>query len=113
MREIHVSKKGSDYNEGTKNSPYLTIQKAAEAAMAGDTVIVHEGEYREWVRPRNPGLGELRRITYKAADGEKVVIKGSEILRGWENLKDGIWQTSIDNSEFGEFNPFAKQVWGD
>lgn len=113
MREIHVSKKGNDRNEGTITSPYLTIQRAADVAVAGDTVIVHEGEYREWVRPKNPGLGDLRRITYQAADGEKVVIKGSEILGGWEKIGDGIWQTSIDNSEFGEFNPFATQVWGD
>ena len=113
MREIHVSKKGNDFNDGTSGSPYLTIQKAADAAMAGDTVVGHEGEDREWVRPRNPGLSERRRITYKAAEGEKVVIKGSEILGGWKKIKDGIWQTCIDNSEFGEFNPFEKQVWGD
>lgn len=42
----HVSKKGSDDNKGTADSPFVTIQKAAEVAEAGDRVIVHEGVYR-------------------------------------------------------------------
>ena len=52
MRKIYyVSKQGSDQNIGTKQNPFATIQKAAEIAVAGDKVIVHKGEYREWVRP--------------------------------------------------------------
>ena len=42
-REYHVSKKGSDKNEGTKEAPFLTIQRAADIAAPGDIVIVHEG----------------------------------------------------------------------
>ena len=38
----HVSKKGSDQNSGSAESPFLTIQKAADTAIAGDTVIVGE-----------------------------------------------------------------------
>lgn len=75
-REYHVSKRGSDKNEGTKEAPFLTIQRAADIAAPGDIVIVHEGEYREWVRPRNGGVHESLRITYEAAEGEHVVIKG-------------------------------------
>lgn len=44
----YVAKSGSDRNPGTKNCPFLTIQRAADVAVAGDTVIVHEGVYREW-----------------------------------------------------------------
>ena len=39
----YVAKSGSDRNPGTKNCPFLTIQRAADVAVAGDTVIVHEG----------------------------------------------------------------------
>lgn len=53
----HVAKSGSDRNPGTTEEPLLTIQRAAELAWAGDRVTVHEGEYREWVRPRNGGWG--------------------------------------------------------
>ena len=58
----HVSKKGSDRNPGTEAAPFLTIQRAADAAEAGDGVVVHEGVYREWVRPRNGGLSDSCRI---------------------------------------------------
>ena len=54
--EYHVAKSGSDTAKGTKQDPLLTINKAAASAVAGDKVIVHEGEYREWVNPQNPGL---------------------------------------------------------
>jgi hypothetical protein len=47
--EIHVSKNGTDSNAGGGKAPYLTIGRAAAAAQAGDTVIVHGGTYREWV----------------------------------------------------------------
>ncbi|SIR23776.1 right-handed parallel beta-helix repeat-containing protein [Halanaerobium kushneri] len=111
--EYHVSKKGSDFNSGTKEEPFLTINKAAAAAQAGDTVIVHEGTYREWVKPQNRGLSESRRITYQAAEDEKVVIKGSEKINDWENVEDSIWKTEIDNQFFGEYNPYQKEIFGD
>ena len=52
----HVSKAGSDHSPGTEAAPFLTIQKAAEEAQSGDKVVVHEGVYREWIKPRNGGL---------------------------------------------------------
>ena len=47
----HVSPSGSDRNPGTEDLPFKTIQRAADLAMPGDTVVVHAGEYREWVDP--------------------------------------------------------------
>ena len=49
-REYHVAKRGNDQNLGTYESPFLTISKAAKIAEEGDTVIVHEGVYRECER---------------------------------------------------------------
>ncbi|MFP4199037.1 MAG: right-handed parallel beta-helix repeat-containing protein [Halanaerobium sp.] len=112
-KKYHVSKKGSDFNRGTKESPFLTINKAAEVAQAGDTVIVHEGTYREWVKPQNRGLSDKRRITYKAAEGEEVVIKGSERIEDWEKVEAGIWKVEIDNQFFGDYNPYQKEIFGD
>ena len=67
----HVSKQGNDRYIGTEEAPFLTINRAARVAAAGDTVVVHEGVYREWVDPKNGGLNDLCRITYTAAEGEK------------------------------------------
>ena len=71
----HVSKNGSDKNNGSFDAPFLTIQKAADMAASGDKIIVHEGVYREWVKPRNGGLSDSCRIIYEAAEGERVIIK--------------------------------------
>ena len=109
----HVSKKGSDRNPGTEAAPFLTIQRAADAAEAGDRVVVHEGVYREWVRPRNGGLSDSCRIVYEAAEGEHAVIKGSERITGWSRVQGNVWKVCLDNGFFGAFNPYACPVKGD
>lgn len=113
MADIHVAVCGSDAADGTSRSPLRSIQAAAELAQPGDTVVVHEGVYREWVRPRRGGLGEHRRITYVAADGEHVRITGSERVTGWTSEGGDVWRVAIDNSVFGELNPFAAEIAGD
>lgn len=111
--EYHVAKNGSDLGKGTKEDPFLTINRAASLAQPGDTVIVHEGVYREWVKPQNSGLSNTRRITYQAAEGEKVIIKGSEQIRGWEQFEGSIWRVVLPNGFFGDFNPYREEIFGD
>lgn len=109
----HVSPKGNDFANGTQDSPFKTINHAAQIAIAGDTVIVHEGVYREHVNPKNGGYNAYNRITYKVADGEHAVIKGSEVVTGWEKVKGTVWKKTLPNSFFGNWNPFALEVFGD
>lgn len=113
VHEYHVAKTGSDWGLGTKEDPFLTISKAARVALPGDSITVHEGEYREWVRPKNKGLSDLRRITYQAVPGEKVVIKGSERIQNWVQVEGSIWKAVLPNAFFGDFNPYQRQVMGD
>ena len=112
-REYHVSPMGSDKNLGTKENPFLTISRAAALAEEGDTVIVHEGVYREWVKPEHGARSNNTRITYTAAEGEHPVIKGSEILGGWTKKDDGMWTASVSNDIFGDYNPYETEVNGD
>ncbi|PRO67312.1 hypothetical protein C6I21_00770 [Alkalicoccus urumqiensis] len=111
--EYHVAKHGTDAGQGTSGDPFLTINRAAEAAEAGDTVTVHEGVYREWVKPKHPGRSHWRRITYQAAEGEKVVIKGSEEVTGWEKVDGTVWKVTVSHDLFPEGNPFAEELFGD
>ncbi len=87
-KTYHVAqtKKASDINSGSLEYPFLTIQKAADIAEAGDTIIIHEGTYREIVKPKNDGTS-MAPITFKAAEGEKVVISALEKLSGFIEYK--------------------------
>ena len=110
---IHVDKKGSDCGLGNVESPFLTIDKAALVAQPGDSIIVHEGIYREEITHINTGLSESRRISFEAAKDEQVIIKGSEEITGWQQIDGSIWKVEIDNKIFKDFNPFATKLFGD
>jgi hypothetical protein len=111
-REIHVSKAGSDSASGNEAQPYLTIIRAASVAQSGDVVIVHTGTYREWVKPARGGTDENKRITYRAAPGEEVFVKGSERITSWTPEAGGVWKVELPNSFFDAYNPYALQVSG-
>jgi len=111
--EYFVSQKiGNDKNKGTQKSPFKTIQHAADIAIAGDTVTVLEGVYREQIVPKNGGK-EGKPIIYQAAKDAKVEIKGSEIITGWENVEGDIWKAKVSNEIFGNFNPYQLVLTGD
>ncbi|MBN1777574.1 MAG: right-handed parallel beta-helix repeat-containing protein [Clostridiales bacterium] len=112
-QEYHVAKSGSDFQCGSKALPFQTIGHAAAIAEPGDRVIVHEGVYREWVKPANAGTNDLQRIVYEAAADEKVVVKGSEQITGWENIGGTAWKVALPNTFFGDYNPYAHQLGGD
>jgi alpha-N-arabinofuranosidase len=110
---FHVAKTGNDSNGGSEKAPFLTIQRAAGRAKSGDVVLVHQGVYREWVKPRFGGKSSLEPIIYEAVRGEKVTIKGSEILDDWVNLKGSLWTARVDNRIFGDDNPYEEVLYGD
>jgi len=111
--EYHVSVKGSDAGDGSLKHPFRTIMAAANAAMPGDVITVHAGTYREQITPPRGGSSDRERIVYQAAKGERVVIKGSEIVTGWERAGGDTWMVRLPNSFFGKFNPYSDRIRGD
>ncbi|ARN56258.1 carbohydrate-binding protein [Sedimentisphaera salicampi] len=112
-QQYHVSKDGSDSNEGFLNAPFKTISAAAKIAQPGDVITVHEGVYRERINPPRGGESNKRRIVYQAAAGEDVVIKGSERVTDWEKVQNDTWKITKPNSFFGGFNPYDDLISGD
>ena len=110
--EYHVAKTGNDNNAGTLEQPFLTINHAAQIAVAGDIVTVHAGVYREWVSPANGGTEDARIIYQSAGDGE-VVISGAEQVKNWKNEEGQIWSAEVDNSMFTHRHPFKEDLAGD
>jgi hypothetical protein len=110
-RVFYVSPKGNDLNLGNRKRPFLTISKASDIAIAGDTIIVHAGVYRERIDPRNSGKSANERIVYMSAKNERVVIKGSEIVKGWIQVNEGVRKIELPDSFFGSYNPFKDNNW--
>lgn len=109
---LHVAAQAPQGGDGSEARPLNRIQQAADIATAGDTVVVHEGIYRENVNPKHAGTN-IERITYTAAPNEHVTIAGSEIATNWQSDGQGIWHVEIPNTRFGEFNPYAEPLEGD
>jgi alpha-L-arabinofuranosidase len=111
--DYHVSTHGDDADDGSEARPLRTISAAAQRALPGDVITVHEGVYRERVDPPRGGTSDSERITYQAAPGERVVIKGSEPITGWQEVRNDTWKVTLPNAFFGDFNPYREEIRGD
>jgi len=111
--DFHVALSGDDANPGTQAAPLRTIQRAADLAQPGDVITVHEGVYRERIKPPRGGQSDQNRIVYQAAPGEKVEIKGSEVVRNWVKVQNDVWKATLPNSFFGGLNPYSDLIHGD
>ena len=65
----------NDFNPGTEELPWLTIQHAADTVQAGDTVIVREGAYSERVTVQVSGTGTAR-IVFSVKENENAIMEG-------------------------------------
>jgi len=84
----YVAKNGNDANPGSEAEPWLTIQKAADALVAGDTVYIKEGTYNEQVVPQNSG-GSGNYITYAAYPVDTATIDGNSVR--WPSYETGLF----------------------
>jgi len=111
--DLHVDPSGNDANPGTRTAPLRTIQRGADLAQPGDVITVHAGVYRQRISPPRAGESDTKRIVYQAAPGEKVEIKGSEVVKKWEKVQDDVWKVTLPNAFFGSFNPYSDLIHGD
>ena len=87
--DIYVSKKGSDENAGTKNSPFLTVERALQAVESMDrankseiTVCIESGRYsiNSLNLSERHGGTEACRIIYRSyGDGEVILNAGLDL----------------------------------
>jgi len=89
---------------GEPDAPFATIQAAAAIVQPGDTVVIHAGVYRERVSPARGGEPG-RPITFTAAPGQRVSIRGSEVFTpDWRPVDDmpHVLRGSLEGVSFGE-----------
>lgn len=98
----HVAQKhpaASDANAGTEQAPWKTLSKAAAELSPGDTAVIHEGVYREWVNPARSGSASAP-ITFQGSAGETVILSGADIFSGWVRAKGQIWKREAWSNRF-------------
>ena len=82
---VDVQAKNADDNgPGTKERPFKTINHAAQVLQPGERVVIEEGVYREAIHPARGGTGADAMISYEAAPGAKVVVKGAAVVTDWK-----------------------------
>lgn len=117
------SPRADDTGPGTQERPFKTIGKAAAVLQPGERVVIAAGIYREVVRPVRGGTGPDQMISYEAAEGASVIIRGSEVVAdGWQQTTAGqgrgaaggqaqpqarTWDVTLDGRWFGGYNPFG------
>ena len=110
--KIYVDAKAGRGGDGSREMPFRRINDAAQRALPGDEVIVLPGVYREYVNPKNAGTPDAR-ITYRSAEPLGAEITGAELLTGWRPYQGTVWTAEVDNSVFGDYNPYTTYVYGD
>jgi hypothetical protein len=73
----HVATSGSDAGAGTAGSPFRTVQKAVNAARAGETILVHGGTYNGVVLIQRRSNPADRPVTIRAAGDGTAVLTAS------------------------------------
>ena len=98
--EIWISPKGSDFNDGTRQSPKATLTSALRQArewrrtednrMEGGTYAFYEPVF---IRPEDSGTKESPTII-RSVGGEKVILSGGISINGWK--KQGkVWVADV------------------
>lgn len=106
--EIWISPKGSDFNDGTRQSPKATLTSALRQArewrrtednriQGGITIYMEGGTYAfhepVFIRPEDSGTKESPTIIRSVGD-EKVVLSGGISINGWK--KQGkVWVADV------------------
>ena len=79
-----VSTKGNDRNPGTRELPWKTLDHACPLLVAGDTLMVLAGEYRERIVVRSSGSEALGYITIQGEPGTVISglgVKGQNLVQ--------------------------------
>lgn len=85
---FYVSTSGNDTNVGSEILPWLTIQHAANMAIAGDTVLIKSGIYNERVEFQNSG-SNISPIVFRNYQNDTVTVDGTGITWwSWNGLLD-------------------------
>ncbi|MGY0038044.1 right-handed parallel beta-helix repeat-containing protein [Pedobacter sp. NJ-S-72] len=100
-KDIYVSAKGNDHNQGTKEKPFATLTKAQTVvrSIKGTVIVYIRGGTYYLTAPIIFTEKDSKKtsVIYKAYQNEKVIISGAVPLKlKWENYRDGIKKAKVN-----------------
>lgn len=100
-KTYYVSANAKTGGDGSEETPFKTIQAAADVAVGGDKVLIKGGIYRETVTPKNTGTA-TNPIIFEAANGENVTVSAFDEISGFAYYGDGIYVAELKSElDFG------------
>ena len=133
--EVYVSPHGSDRNAGTKEAPYLTLNRAIKQARewrrlnrpeaaGGICICLEDGGYAQsaplFIRPEDSGTPDSPTLI-RAVENAHPVISGGVAVTGWKKgcddpritkeLRSKIWVAKAPS--FGNRIVETRQMWVD
>ena len=101
MAEIYYvgGEKAADSGNGSENSPWATLKKAASEAGVGDTVVVAPGDYPEAVVIAVGGSASAP-VVFRAEPAHEAKVKSFKINADHVTI-DGFEITNDDDKSFG------------
>ena len=90
----YVATTGSDTNPGTLAQPWRTIQRGADLAKPGDTIVIRGGTYFEQVLVTRGGTTGAP-VTFQAYPGEAPIVDASMEVTGWSPVGNGVYRAAF------------------
>jgi len=113
--EYYVAQYGDDNNPGTFDSPFLTIQQAADTMSAGDICYIRQGLYHETVTMDDHDGADGYPIVFTNYNNERVAMDGTVLIDSmWEVHSGNIWKTTLDYDVwqlFVDWNEMVMARW--
>jgi hypothetical protein len=117
--EIYVATDGNDAwsgalaapNADRSDGPFATLQRAQQAARRWKSsgpvhVLVRGGTYflthPLQFEPEDSGT-RARPVLYSAYPGERPVLSGGRLIKGWKQGPNGLWQAQLDEVRSGDW----------
>lgn len=111
QKTFYVSPSGSDENDGSKESPFATIQRAQQAVrsinanMTGDIVVYLAGgiyDVKETINFNHLDSGSNGfRVIYKALEDQEPILDGGKKVSQWSQVEgSNLWKAHVDSPDY-------------
>ncbi len=109
--QFYVAVNGNDSNDGSKNSPFATIERAKEEVrkynkdMTGDIIInlapgTYEQEEELRFRPEDSGSNGFDVVLRGDRENVPTISGGRKVTAKWTRGEGGIWSAYVPEAEF-------------